>query len=120
MKSIILSVFFLISLNTFAQSDTISAATAKNYIGKEVVLKGTLKGFKPFKDRNGKDIMFLDIDASYPDTEIGVTVFPDAFSEVNLKPEDIGRTVFITGIIEEYRGKPSLPISEGTQLKFKE
>jgi hypothetical protein len=118
MKSIFLSLLFLISFNSFAQSDTITAATAKNFIGKEVVLKGILKGFKPFKDRNAKDIMFLDIDAIYPDSEIGVTVFPDAFSKVNLKPEDIGRTVLISGIVEEYRGKPSLPISEGTQLRF--
>ena len=72
------------SINSFAQSDTITAATAKNYIGKEVVLKGVLKGFKPYSDRNGKNILFLDIDESYPNSEIGVTVFPDAVPEVKI------------------------------------
>ncbi|MCP9763520.1 hypothetical protein [Lacihabitans soyangensis] len=120
MKSFFFSILLLFSLNSFAQSDTITAATAKNYIGKEVVLKGILKGVKPYSDRNGKDILFLDIDESFPNTEIGVTVFPDAVPEVKITKEDIGRTVFITGIVQDYKGKPSLPISEGKQFKYKE
>lgn len=120
MKPLILSIIFLFSLNTFAQSDTITAATAKNYIGKEVILKGILKGVKPYSDRNGKDILFLDIDESYPNSEIGVTVFPDAVPEVKITKEDIGRTVFISGIVQDYKGKPSLPISEGKQFRYKE
>jgi hypothetical protein len=120
MKPIIYSIIFLFSLNTFAQSDTITAATAKKYIGKEVVLKGILKGVKPYSDRNGKDILFLDIDESYPNSEIGVTVFPDAVPEVKITKEDIGRTVYISGIVQDYKGKPSLPISEGKQFRYKE
>jgi len=75
MKALLIIISIFLSLNSFAQSDTITAATAKNYIGKEVVLKGILKGVKPYSDRNGKDILFLDIDESYPNSEIGVTVF---------------------------------------------
>jgi hypothetical protein len=91
MKPIIYSIIFLFSLNTFAQSDTITAATAKKYIGKEVVLKGILKGVKPYSDRNGKDILFLDIDESYPNSEIGVTVFPDAVPEVKITKEQFNQ-----------------------------
>jgi DNA/RNA endonuclease YhcR with UshA esterase domain len=120
MKTLILSILFLFSLNSFAQSDTITAATAKNYIGKEVVLKGILKGVKPYSDRNGKDILFLDIDEAFPNSEIGITVFPDAVPEVKITKEDVGRTVFISGIVQDYKGKPSLPISEGKQFRFKE
>ncbi len=120
MKTFIFSILLLFCLNSFAQSDTITAATAKNYIGKEVVLKGILKGVKPYSDRNGKDILFLDIDESYPNSEIGVTVFPDAVPEVKITKEDVGRTVFISGIVQDYKGKPSLPISEGKQFRYKE
>jgi DNA/RNA endonuclease YhcR with UshA esterase domain len=120
MKAILIIISIFLSLNTFAQSDTITAATAKNYIGKEVVLKGILKGVKPYSDRNGKDILFLDIDESYPNSEIGVTVFPDAVPEVKITKDDVGRTVFISGVVQEYKGKPSLPISEGKQFRFKE
>jgi hypothetical protein len=80
MKYLFFNLLFLFSTSLYAQIDTVSASSAKNYIGKEVVLKGILKGVKPFSDRNGKDILFLDIDESYPNTEIGVTVFPDAVS----------------------------------------
>lgn len=120
MKPIIFSLLFLFSFNSFAQSDTITAASAKKYIGKEVVLKGVLKGVKPYSDRNGNDILFLDIDESYPNSEIGVTVFPDAVPEVKITKEDVGRTVYISGIVQDYKGKPSLPISEGKQFRFKE
>ena len=118
MKALISLLLVLFSLNSFAQSDTITAATAKNYIGKEVVLKGVLKGVKPFSDRNGKEILFLDIDEAFPNTEIGVTVFPDAVPEVKITKEDIGRRVIITGIVQDYKGKPSLPISEGKQFRY--
>lgn len=120
MKALLIIISIFLSLNSFAQSDTITAATAKNYIGKEVVLKGILKGVKPYSDRNGKDILFLDIDESYPNSEIGVTVFPDAVPEVKITKDDVGRTVFISGIVQDYKGKPSLPISEGKQFRFKE
>jgi hypothetical protein len=120
MKYLFFTLIFLVSKALFAQIDTVSASSSKNYIGKEVVLKGILKGVKPFSDRNGKDILFLDIDESYPNTEIGVTVFPDAVSEVKITKEDVGRIVLITGIIQDYKGKPSLPISEGKQFRFKD
>ena len=119
MKKLIFGILFFLSLNSYAQSDTISAAQAKDYINKEVVLKGVLKGVKPFKDRNGKDIIFLDIDETYPNTAIGVTIFPDAVPEVKIGPEDIGRTILISGIVQDFRGKPSLPVSEGKQISWK-
>ncbi len=118
MKTLFLFSLCLFCSPIFAQIDTVSAASAKNFIGKEVVLKGILKGIKPYSDRNGKDILFLDIDDVYPNTEIGVTVFPDAMPEIKITKEDIGRTVLITGIVQVYRGKPSLPISEGRQFRF--
>lgn len=109
---------FILGYSSKAQSDTISVEMAKSYIGKEVVLKGILKGIKPFKDRNDRDILFLDIDETYPNTQIGVTIFPDAVLEVKISKDDIGKTVFISGIVQDYKGKPSLPISEGKQIKI--
>lgn len=118
MKPLLFLLFCLFSSPLLAQVDTVSAAIAKNFIGKEVVLKGILKGVKPYSDRNGKDILFLDIDDVYPNSEIGVTVFPDAMPEIKITKEDIGRTVLITGIVQDYKGKPNLPISEGKQFRF--
>jgi hypothetical protein len=117
-KSFLVLLLFILGYSSKAQSDTISVEMAKNYIGKEVVLKGILKGIKPFKDRNDRDILFLDIDETYPNTQIGVTIFPDAVLEIKISKDDIGKTVFISGIVQDYKGKPSLPISEGKQIKI--
>jgi DNA/RNA endonuclease YhcR with UshA esterase domain len=118
--TVILGILLIgISNSSFSQSDTITTSQAKNFIDKEVVLKGILKNLTEFKDRNGKDILFLDIDDVYPNTLIGVTVFPDAFSDVKIKKEDVGKTVFISGVVQDYRGKPSLPIYDAKQLEVK-
>jgi hypothetical protein len=63
---LLLTFLFAFQHQTHAQVDTITTAQAKNYIGKEVVLKGKLMGIKPYTDRNGQDILFLDIDDRYP------------------------------------------------------
>jgi hypothetical protein len=82
------------------------------------VLKGKLLGIKPHTDKNGQDILFLDIDTRYPNTLVGVTVFRDAVPEFKLTEADINKTVYIFGEMTLYRDKPSLTISDATQVSF--
>ena len=103
---------------TFAQADTILVRQAKQYLDKDVVLKGKLMGIKPYTDRNGKEIMFLDIDTTYPNTEVGITIFPDALVELKITADYIGREIFISGFLTDYRGKPSITVQEANQLTF--
>jgi hypothetical protein len=103
---------------THAQADTITTAQAKDYIGKEVVLKGKLLGIKPYTDRNGQDILFLDIDDRYPNTAVSVTVFSDAMPNIKLTAADINKTIYISGELTLYRDKPSITISDARQVSF--
>ena len=118
-KLILIALFSCVAVVTsYAQADTISVEQADKFIGKDVVLKGTLKGFKEFTDKKGNLIMFLDIDDTYPNTLIGVTIFPNAFADIKLTKSDIGKNVYISGTMETYREKASLPIHEASQFKI--
>jgi hypothetical protein len=73
-------------------------------------------GIKPYTDKNGKDILFLDIDDRFPNTLVSVTVFSDALPELNLTDADINKTVYIFGELTICRDKPNLTISDARQV----
>jgi hypothetical protein len=118
MKRTLLLLTFLFAFQhlTHAQADTITTAQAKDYIGKAVVLKGKLLGIKPYTDRNGQDILFLDIDDRYPNTAVSVTVFSDAMPDIKLTEADINKTIYIFGEMTLYRDKPSLEVNRAEQI----
>jgi DNA polymerase III alpha subunit len=120
MKRTLLLLTFLFAFQhlTHAQADTITTAQAKDYMGKEVVLKGKLLGIKPYIDKNGQDILFLDIDDRYPNTAVSVTVFSDAMPNIKLTAADINKTIYISGELTLYRDKPSITISDARQVSF--
>lgn len=122
MKNIIILVnlIFALSYTGFAQSDTIITAQLKSYIDKSIVLKGTLMGMKEINDRNGQPIMFLDIDDTYPNTKIGVTIFPEAFKEIKLDKSYIGKTILISGTLSIHKDKPNLAINDVKQISWAE
>jgi hypothetical protein len=113
---LLLITVFSLQLSAHAQADTITTAQAKDYIGKEVILKGKLLGIKPYTDKNGQDILFLDIDDRYPNTAIGVTVFSDAMPDIKLTEADINKTIYISGQLTLYRDKPSLEVNRAEQI----
>lgn len=117
---LITALTFLLYASAIAQADTISAAAAEKYIGKEVVLRGKLVSTKVHQDRNGKDILFIDIDERYPNSKISVTVFNEALAGLTLGGADIGKTILIHGIIKTYRDRPSIGINDAEDVVLEE
>ena len=97
---------------SYAQIDTVSTAQVDQYIGKEVVLKGTLKGFKNYTDKNGQEIMFLDIDDRFPHTKVGVTIFNSAFADVSIDSTNIDKPITVWGFVKLYKNKPSIGVND--------
>lgn len=97
---------------TFAQIDTVSSVQIDKYIGKEVVLKGVLKGFKNYTDKNGQEIMFLDIDDKFPHTKVSVTIFNSAFADVNIDSTHIEKPITIYGFVKLYNNRPSIGVND--------
>jgi DNA/RNA endonuclease YhcR with UshA esterase domain len=119
MKNLLILVFALFLQNiAFGQTDTIKAENAKNFINKKVVLQGKLMGVKEHVDRKGDTILFLDIDDTFPNTQIGVTVFKSALEILKISKADIGKSIAISGEVVMYKEKPSLTVSDAAQFKF--
>lgn len=120
MKNALLTLtgLLLFVCSSFAQVDTVSTAQIDKYIGKEVVLKGTLQAYKNHVDRNGKEIMFLDIDERFPNTKVSVTIFNDAFADVEIDSMSIGKIITVYGLVKIYRDRPSIGVNDPTAVKM--
>lgn len=120
MKNTLLTLctLFLFAGSCFAQIDTVSTVQIDKYIGKEVVLKGTLAGYKPHIDKNGKDMMFLDIDERYPNNKISITIFNSAFTQVDISGEDIGRQITVFGLVKEYKDRLRIGVNDARAVNI--
>lgn len=119
MKNLLFTLFgvLLFVCTSSAQIDTVSTSQIDKYIGKEVVLKGILKNYKPYTDKNGQEIMFLDIDDSFPHAKVGVTIFNSAFADVHIDSTNINKSITIYGLVKLYKNKPSIGVNDPRAVK---
>lgn len=102
-----------------AQVDTITTERVKEYIGKEVILKGKIVSFKNYTSKDGKQMLFLDIDQSYPNNLIGVTIFEDILSKIKYTQAELyNKQVYIQGKIDIYRDKPNLVLRKVENIQI--
>jgi DNA/RNA endonuclease YhcR with UshA esterase domain len=90
----------------------ISAASAKEHIGAQAVVKG-----KVAEVNVGERIVRLNFDQAYPNNSFTAVIFPantNKFPEVEkLK----GKTVEISGRIAQYRERPQIVLTSTNQVK---
>jgi DNA/RNA endonuclease YhcR with UshA esterase domain len=93
----------------------ISAATAKEHIGAQAVVKGKIAEVNV-----GERIVRLNFDQPYPKNPFTAVIFPantNKFPEVEkLK----GKTVEISGKIAQYRERPQIVLTSTNQVKVLE
>src|SRR5882762_376913 len=120
-RTIALSVFLALSCfsmrgaeepTTNAAPLTISAAEAKDHIGTNAIVTGTI--VEVYK---GARTVNLNLDKPFPKQPFSAVIFSEKtnlFPEVgNLK----GKSVEITGKITEYRDRPQIVLTSTNQLK---
>jgi hypothetical protein len=104
MKKILILIAVMFSSVCFSQ-DTITSAEAKNYLGKEVVLKGRISSFRLASE--GKSTNLINIDRAYPDQIFTVVVTNKYLAE---KKIDIttakGRFILVKGTVSVYDKDP--------------
>ena len=91
----------------------ISWKEAGNYIGQEVIVKGTIVDTYD----SGKAI-FLNFDENYSETFTAVIFSSDEY-KFNFEPEDyyLGKKVKVRGKIKEYKGAPEIIVEEPGQIE---
>ncbi len=120
LMKIIFVTFFIFSF-TFAQGqiDTITSTQVNSYVGKDVFLKGKVVSLKNHTAKNGDIMLFLDLDKSYPNNAIGITIYSEVLSKLSTPPSQLyNKFVLIKGKIELYRNKPDLVIKKHEDFKI--
>jgi len=97
MKKAILLILMLLGAKTFAQ-DTITAAKAKDYLNKEVWVKGTVAAVKLADE--GSTANYINIDKAFPNNVFTVIVTTKYAERLKLKLDNAkGKKIMVKGII---------------------
>lgn len=104
MKNINILIFLVCSVFGFSQ-DTITATQAKNFIGKEVILKGKIASIKMAGE--GKSINYINVDAAYPNAVFTVVVLSHSLEKLPFKIEEsVGKQIIVKGKVQVYDKDP--------------
>ena len=105
MKTFILYLLLMFKAFSFAQ-DTISTSQAKDFIGKEVILKGTVASYKMAGE--GKSTNYINVDKAYPNNVFTIVIPNYALDKLGFKIEDSkGKQIIVRGKVEIYEKDPN-------------
>jgi DNA/RNA endonuclease YhcR with UshA esterase domain len=99
-----------------ALAETIPATEAKNHLDKDVTVEGVVS--EVHHAASGRAI-FIEIDGRYPSNPFSAVIFRDNFNKFPNVESVAGKTVDITGKIQDYRGRAEIILNDPAQLKVK-
>ena len=99
-----------------ASADKITPAQAKDYVGKQATVCGVVASAN-FAARSKRQPTFLNLDEPYPRHIFTAVIWIEDRPKFG-KPETLkGRRVCVSGLVEDYRGKPQIVLQEAEQLR---
>jgi hypothetical protein len=95
----------------------ISAAEAAQHVGEVAEVCGRVASAAHIAAVKGQPT-FLNLDRPYPDQPFNVVIWGSARSRFDAPPERAfdGKEICVTGLIETYRGKPQIVVSDPEQI----
>jgi len=116
MKKLLLILLIFISFKSFSQ-DTITTAQIKDYIGKEVWVKGNVASVKLATEEN--NVNYINVDKAFPQNVFTVVITTKYLQKLKLKIENAkGKNIFVKGTIVVH-GKETPQIFNPTQIQIK-
>ena len=106
--------FSLLMALSPALAQTITAADAKNHIGDQATVCGTVVGEKTATSSRGEPT-FINLDAAYPNQIFTILVWGDDRKNVGELPR-VGSRVCASGVIQNYKGGPEIVVRSSGQL----
>jgi DNA/RNA endonuclease YhcR with UshA esterase domain len=120
MPVIMASLLVLLNFLLLNQPPTIAPAAAKDHIGKEATVCGTVKSARYASTSNRKPT-FLNLDKAFPNQIFTAVIFEENRSKFAKPPEEQfkDKAICVTGKIEEYNGTPEIVVTEPKQIEEK-
>ena len=104
----------LVLATTLVAAATIHATDAASHIGQNITVEGVVSNVH---EARGSGTIFLDMGGSYPNNAFTAVTFPDDASKFPNVTVLSGKTVDITGTIQDYKGKPEIILKSADQVK---
>ncbi len=100
-----------------AVGDLIPASEAHKYVGKNKTVSGTVVAARYAAESRGQPT-FLNFEEPYPNHVFGVVIWGSDRSKFETPPDSAfrGRQLHVTGLIEEYEGKPQIVVKDPGQI----
>lgn len=116
MKKLLLALLIFISFKSFSQ-DTISTSQVKDYVGKEVWVKGSVASVKLATGENNMN--YINVDKAFPQNVFTVVITDKYLQRLKLKLENAkGKKIIIKGTVIVH-GKETPQIFNPTQIQIK-
>ena len=116
-KRLVLStLLFAAYLSSANAQESITPEDAHQYLGKHVVVCGTVANTKYAPARDGAPT-FIDFGQSYPNQVFTAIVWGEDRSNFSYKPEELkGKNICVSGLVESDRNHPAISVSEPSQI----
>jgi len=97
-----------------AGDNVVGACDAKNYIGQEIVVQGTVADVYESESQT----IFLNFGKFFPDNCFSAVIFKTNASKFT-DPDNsyAGKTVRVSGTVQEYQGKPEIILNDPAQIE---
>jgi micrococcal nuclease len=124
MKSVFVVTAFLflaIVANAQTTTPTVKPEEAQKYIGQTVTVCGKIFTAR-FLEQANKQPTLLNMGAAFPNQPFTVVLFGESRVNFSYKPEEFlnGKEICVTGLVQEYKGKPQMIITKEAEIKLAE
>lgn len=121
MKQFLAIVFFIAGACTAYGQTKIPAGDAAKHIGEQVTVCGKVYGIK-FLDKAKGEPTFLNVGAAYPNSPFTVVIFGETRKLLSDTPDKLynGKSICVTGIVKEYKGKAEIVVSKPEEIKIEQ
>jgi hypothetical protein len=118
LKYLLISSFFLFATIANAQKDTLTALQAKDYVGKQIVVKDIIAGARLF-ERPEKTTFLINLAERYPNTPLTVVLYDTVYKALSQKENLDNKTLIVNGTVSIFNQKLQIVVEDIKQLTIK-
>lgn len=118
MKILVISICVFFTQLVYCQSDTLKATQAKDFVGKEIIVKDIIAGARLF-DRPDKKTFLINLAESYPNTPLTVVLYDQNYLDLESKGDLTGKTITVKGLVSIFNEKIQIVITDIKNILIK-
>lgn len=102
----------------FSQVDTLKANQAKDFVGKEIIVKDIIAGAR-FFDRPDKKTFLINLAERYPNTPITIVLYDENYNKLEPKENLDGKEITVKGIVSVFNDKIQIVVTDLKNIRIK-